>query len=335
MIEHERLHAFEGGDRPSFNVLISSVSQKISCVRDVRRGLAKLMPMGKIIGGDTDPRCLGRYFVDVFWPMPPLTQLSTEELVSYCQKHNILAIIPTRDGELEYYAKRKEALRQQGIVVMGPAREAVRICNDKLLFHKVLFDLCFPVIPTYETLDEVAADHVVVKDRFGAGALNMVLGVDRVQAREQAPMFTTPVFQPFIEGREASIDLFVAASGAVKGVVARTRDHVKNGESVVTTAFRDTTLETLCADMAQALNLRGHSVWQVLIDAKDNYHVIECNCRIGGASSLSVAMGLDSFFWFFLEVGGCDISSLPFFRSEKNLCQVRHASDRIFYDSGL
>ena len=84
-----------------FNVLVTSVSRKVPLVREVRKALEKLAPGSRIIGGDSDAECIGRYFVDGFWEMPLLGNLEVEELKNYCQEHQISAIIPTRDGELE------------------------------------------------------------------------------------------------------------------------------------------------------------------------------------------------------------------------------------------
>ena len=74
-------------------------------------------------------------------------------------------------------------------------------------------------------------------------------------------------------------------------------------------------------------SIYGHCVWQVLEDAVGGLHIIECNCRYGGASNLSLKAGLDSFYWFLLEAQGVDVSDYPFFRSRQDLQQVRFAQD--------
>ncbi len=306
-----------------FNVLITSLSGKFSCLREVRRGLQKHDPGGKVFGGDTNPDCPARGLVDSFWHMPPTAELSVEELVRYCHDNAIRVLVPTRDGELEYFALHGENLNRQGVAVMAPGIEAVRTCLDKLAFSSVLGQRGFPVIPASSDLAEVEGDNLVVKERFGAGGHGIALGLTRAGAAARAAEFHEPLFQPLIAGREVSIDLFVTRGGEVKGTIARSRDQVVDGESRVTTAIDEAALEALCADMARALDLRGHAVWQALIGADGGIHIIECNTRIGGASSLSLAMGLDSFYWFFVEAGGGDLAACPFRRNPVNLRQIR------------
>ena len=78
-------------DRP-VNLLVTSIAAKTSLLRELYKALKKVTCSGLIIGGDMDPNCPGRYFVDTFWQMPAITALKTDELIGYCQKHKIQAI---------------------------------------------------------------------------------------------------------------------------------------------------------------------------------------------------------------------------------------------------
>jgi carbamoyl-phosphate synthase large subunit len=51
--------------------------------------------------------------------------------------------------------------------------------------------------------------------------------------------------------------------------------------------------------------LAGHAVVQ-LIDDGEQMHVIECNPRVGGASTLSMMVGLPTISWFLSEASGAD-----------------------------
>jgi carbamoyl-phosphate synthase large subunit len=77
------------------------------------------------------------------------------------------------------------------------------------------------------------------------------------------------------------------------------------------------------------MNLRGHAVIQVIKDNFNNYHIIECNARFGGASTLAIASGLDSFYWFILESMGENIDKYPFLRVENEIRQIRYKKDMI------
>lgn len=312
------------------NILITSISQKVPLIKCVKQAVQRCYKNGRIIGGDSSENIVGRYFVDDFWLMPPTERLNIETLLKYCRQNSIKAIIPTRDGELSFFAAHAHTLRENGIGVMISSYETVRSCLDKLLFFKVLNNLNYPAIPTVTNINELTCESYVVKERYGAGSRNIALNYAKQNALEHASSMDNPIFQPYIEGREVSVDLYVGQDGRCKGAVARNRELVVNGESQITRTIRDEKLESMCAGIAEQLGIYGHAVFQVLIDFEDNYHVIECNNRFGGASSLSLAAGLDSFYWFLLESNGYSVEPELFVRSPEEKTQVRYAEDLVF-----
>ncbi|UCF92614.1 MAG: ATP-grasp domain-containing protein [Desulfobacterales bacterium] len=317
--------------RKPFNALITSVSGKVPLVREVRKALEKFAPGSRIIGADRNPDCLGRYFVDMFWEMPPLEDLHAEDVKNYCGEHQIAAIIPTRDGELEFFARSKPLLEANAIFVMTSPLDGVRICLDKLLFYETFRD--HPkvnAIPTATEPGHCNCARWVVKERFGAGSRGIHLNLAADEAQAAAGQLGHPVYQPYIDGREFSIDLYIDKAGEPVGSIARSRDRIVDGESQVTTTVAMPRVEEVCTAAAGALGLTSHLVFQAIVDPAENIHVVECNCRFGGGSSLSVAAGLDSFYWFFRESAGVDLAQITFNRSSHQLRQVRYPEDRIF-----
>lgn len=312
-----------------YGVLISSVSRKVPLVQAVRKAVNRLNKGGKVIGGDADPNCIAKYFVDEFWTMPKLSDLNADALCSECRRLGIRFIMPTRDGELEYYAKHKETLLNAEIAVMISDWAAVSICLDKLRFYQTLNGWGIPVIATALGVDEVKTKPYVVKERFGAGSAGVGLRLSKEEAERHAKGLKSPIFQPFLYGNEYSVDLYLDRSSQVKGVIARKREYVVQGESQVTTTLRDSVLEEMCVEAAEKLKLTGHVMFQLIDDASGKeYFMLECNSRFGGASTLSLEAGLDSFYWFFLEALGHDLEQIPFVRSEKEKTLIRYPTDK-------
>ncbi|MDG0794585.1 ATP-grasp domain-containing protein [Cohnella ginsengisoli] len=313
------------------SVLISSVSRKISLIRGVRTALDRIEGQRgwAVIGGDVDGDCLGSRFTDAFWRMPRLDNLSLTELIEGCFERGVSRIIPTRDGELSYYAGHSQALRAAGIEVMVSNPETVRVCLDKLAFAEAGARLGFPVIPAAAKLDEGENNRYVVKERYGAGSRSVGLGLDRGSAQRHAMALEHPIFQPFIEGPEISVDVYVTRAGRCKGVVLRRRRVVVNGESQVTESFRDEGLETLFASFAERLGLYGHAVFQAIRTGPGECRIIECNSRWGGASRLSCELGLDSLYWFLLEASGADLDDFPYMRAATDKTLIRYPEDLI------
>src|SRR5690606_19671430 len=182
---------------------------------------------------------------------------------------------------------------ESGIDVVISPPESVEACLDKLAFARFGAANGLPFIPAALHPDEVPAARYVVKERFGAGARSIGLGLARDAALAHGESLSVPIYQPFIEGYEVSIDAWMEEAHEVKGLVMRRRDCVVDGESQVTTTFRDAGIENVMRDVLSALRLRGPAVLQALVDAEGGVHVIECNTRFGGASTASIAAGLD------------------------------------------
>lgn len=312
------------------NVLITSISDKIPLVENVKNATKKIDSYIKVIGGDITNNCLGIHFTDDFWLMPHTNKLTPEKLIKYCKENSINAIIPTRDGELKYFAKIKEQLASVNISIMVSEPETIDFCLDKLKFYTDTIDSGIPVIPTYNSIKELNAQSFVVKERFGAGSDKIGVNLNNEETINHSKKLINPVFQPFIKGREASVDMYIAKEGKIKGIVMRYRNKVVNGESKITTTFYDLKLENLCQNFISFKPFYGHIILQVIIDENNNYNIIECNSRFGGASTLSIAAGLDSFYWFLLESQNVDISDYIFsYKKDLKIRQIRYQKDKI------
>ena len=74
-----------------------------------------------------------------------------EALIEHCRANHIKLIVPTRDGELAWFAKARPALAADGVAVMVPEPDIVDLCLDKLRFARELQARGFPAIPAFET----------------------------------------------------------------------------------------------------------------------------------------------------------------------------------------
>ncbi len=311
-------------------VLVTSISKKTGLLKAVKKACNKFGTQVLLIGGDVNKNAIGKHFVDVFWEMPKLNELSTEKIITYCKDNNIKLIIPTRDGELLFWSKMKTELKSNGIAVMVSNSEAIERCLDKLNFYETLSKLNIPAIPATKNINSLTdVERFVVKEQFGAGSLSIGLNLTKEQAIEHANKLQAPIFQPYISGKEVSVDVYIDNKGKTKGVIVRSRDEVVNGESQITTTVSNPELEKLSISLAEKIKLSGHIVLQIMVDADEKSHIIECNSRFGGASTLSVHCGLDSFYWALLEAFENDISEYPFIRPTKQKTQIRFPEDII------
>ena len=183
-----------------------------------------------------------------------MAELDTNELLRQCAERTISAIVPTRDGELALFAELRAQAEASGVFLPISSPATIDSCLDKLEFARRCEKLGLRAIPTSERLGDVAGDRIVVKERVGSGSRSMAIGVTRRDAEAHAKSLDRPVFQPHVDGKEHSIDLYVDREGNTAGAVARLRIRVHDGEAVITETVAEPDL--VAAGVALAAGLR-------------------------------------------------------------------------------
>ena len=314
-----------------FALLISSASKKIPLVRAVQFAVSRLNLAVEVIAGDSSESALARYVADDFWIMPKTQDNTLKQILDGCIKRNIRIILPTRDGELLFWATHAKHFESYGIhVIISPA-DGVATCIDKLAFSQFGGNKKLPIVKAEININELASTRYVVKERFGAGSKEVGIDLDYKKAQEHASGLKNPIYQPFIEGLEFSADAWIEKSHNVKALILRRRDVVINGESCVTTTFTNTKIEQQVKQCLEQLKLCGPVVLQGIIDSNGELHIIECNARFGGASSAGIAAGVDSLYWSIFEAIGRNVNDLSFKRISGELRQIRITTDIYAY----
>lgn len=316
------------------SILMTSAGSKIPLLRVLRAAARRIDPCANIVAGDIDPDAASRYFADSFWRMPEMDALDLETLVAECRRRDIGTILPTRDGELAFWAGARTALEAAGVSVIVSRPESVALCLDKLAFAEWGRAAGLPVIPAARQPESFPDPSFVVKERFGAGSRSIGIGLSFPDACRHAIGLADPLFQPLVTGFEISIDAWLTSAGAVHGLVLRRRDRVVNGESRTTTTFRDARLEAQAAGVLERLGLSGPVVMQAIV-GKTGLAVIEVNARFGGASTASLSVGLDMLYWSLFERAWPGAPLPAFDRGRGEIRQVRVSEDIVIRDPDL
>jgi carbamoyl-phosphate synthase large subunit len=309
------------------NVLVTSVSRKVPLVAALRAAVEEAGG-GAVWGADADPECVARYFTDRFWAMPRLSDPDAAgALRRFCAEQAIGLLVPTRDGELPFFAARREDFAAAGTYVPIGTPEAVGTCLDKLAFHAHCRAHGLPTAPTALALGELEGDAFVVKERHGAGGHGIAVGVDRAGAAAAAARLDAPVFQPLVAGVEHSVDVYVNRDGRVVDAAPRIRVRVHAGESNVTETVEHPALAGAAVALAESLPLRGHLVIQAFARGPD-VTLIECNPRVGGASTLGFHAGVATPRWALEEAHGATVAPRRG-AYRRGLRLVRYPADRV------
>ena len=336
IIDYEKSRPKKDLRPKALNLLVTSSSKKTPLIRALQvvgRGLDGDI---KVIAGDINRNVVSRFVADSFWEMPSLRESSVKEIVEYCHKAMIGLIVPTRDGELEFWAKNKTQFAKNGINVLISSVATVQICLDKIAFYEFSSKLGIKVIPS-TCNGKILSDEglYVVKERFGAGSKSIGIGLKYEEALEHSLALVDPIFQPLVVGKEISADVWIIPD-SYESIVLRYRTLIVDGESQITRIFREPAVEELLLNFAKKLGIVGVAVIQGIVDEFGDLHIIECNPRIGGASTASNAAGSRAFekmIRYFLlgeKIG-------PFSKTQKiqELVQIRTATDEYLYDSDI
>ena len=317
-------------DPPARNVMISSASRKVPLVRSVVEAAQRVDFPAKVFAADADPSAHAQLVADGFIPLPRTDPSNLAAITDLLTSHHIATVIPTRDGELMFWAEHREHFAGAGIDVVVSPPETIATTLDKRAFSDHGRRHGLPIVPVRDQVDPDDPGPFVVKERLGAGSRSIGLDLNGADALAHARLLEDPIIQPHVSGLESSADAWFDRDGNLKGMVLRRRAQVVNGESVVTTTFRDDALATTLREVTATLRFRGPVVIQVIVDAHGAAHVIEINSRFGGASTTSIAAGLDLWYWTLLDSAGYDTATLPFARVAGEIQQVRVPSDLHF-----
>jgi carbamoyl-phosphate synthase large subunit len=312
------------------NVLLSSASNKVPLLKALQDAVKRIDDKGIVTAGDMNSHVITRHLCDDFWQMPATNESNTDEIIGELKRRNITHILPSRDGELLFWSRLKDALKKVDIHVIVSDKSAVERCLDKLKFGQ--YNLA-SIIPAYSTIDEARAHNrtsrlsrYVVKERFGAGSHCVGLNLNEYEAIKHAKTLRSPIFQPYLKGLEISVDAWLTNNHVVKAAVCRVRELVINGESQITYTLPNAPFVTQVTQILSTLGLSGPVVLQGII-ANEELHIIECNSRFGGASTLGIKAGVDSLFWSLNESMGKDIDGFPVQLASHKITQIRAATD--------
>lgn len=267
-------------------VVVTSIGDKIPLLMWAHEACVKTG--AELVGVDRDPTCTGRAYVDSF-----VTEL--EEVGGYT------ALIPTRNDDVWALSGKP------GVMAVDRPERFI----DKSLFSTLYTKMRLPRVIWGEEYP------CVVKERFGAGGTARICW-DAQEELDAIVHMKNPVVQEYIEGPEYSCDAYYRMDGELHGYVVRERLRVKHGESVVTEVVDDAEVNRLCGDYLRNLDgMRGHINMQLIGDK-----VIEINPRIGGASTCAFKAGLESVYWWLLEVQGRELPD--FFRQHVRQTRIAH-----------
>jgi carbamoyl-phosphate synthase large subunit len=202
-------------------------------------------------------------------------------LAEICQRHDVGAVIPLTDLDIEVLAQ----ARADGILpAFVPDPEIARATYDKYETHHLLLRHGLPSPPTVLPGEQPESYPVMVKPRRGSGARSIHLAHDA----EEAAFFVGYVKEPTMaqramDGPEFSMDCLSDLDGRCLNVIPRTMLESRGGESIKGAPIADRELIDLGRRVVEALGVRGPCTVQAFRDRDIGLGITDVNTRFGGA----------------------------------------------------
>jgi carbamoyl-phosphate synthase large subunit len=264
-------------DVPRRAVLLTGVGKRydiVSCFAQLARTVA----------ADPSPLAPAQYAADVRVEVPRMDDPAyVPALAELCERHDVGAVLPLTDLDIEILARAREAGRLPALV---PAASVARATFDKYETHLLLERLGLPSPPTVlgeHDLDALEYP-VMVKPRKGSGARSIHLASSPAEARFFVSYVPEPVMvQRAMAGPEISIDCLGDTEGRCLNAIPRSMLESRGGESIKGTVLDDPEMVELGRRVVEELGVRGPATIQVFRDPAAGLGITDVNTRFGGA----------------------------------------------------
>ena len=278
-------------------ILFTSVGRRVELMQAFRKAADDLEIDLTIIGADITESAPALYFCDETRIVCRIKDTNyIPQLLEICKEDQIDCLIPTIDTDLLLLAENKTKFEAIGTKVLISAVDKVKLCRDKRFTADYFISLG---LKSPQPVDDVESYDMgypaFIKPKDGSSSIDAYKVMNEDDLRTYASKIADYIIQPFISGREFTIDIFCDYEGNPVFITPRERMTVRAGEVSKTRICQDDVMiaemKTLIADYKPC----GQITVQLIQDENtgDNYY-IEINPRFGGGAPLSMKAGADS-----------------------------------------
>ena len=285
-------------------ILFTSVGRRVELVQAFKNAAKNLDIQLTVVGADINSSAPALQFCD---KTEIVCRISDENyiptILSICEKEQIDCLIPTIDTDLLILSENKMLFEQIGTKVLISDTEKIRICRDKNYTADYFISLGLKSPVPVNSVDKFkdglnngTTDFpAFIKPMDGSSSIDAYKVNNLNDLELYANKIGDYIIQPYISGREYTVDIFCDYEGNPVYITPRERLEVRAGEVLKTQIVQDDIIihemHKLIADFKPC----GQITVQLIKDEKtgDNNY-IEINPRFGGGAPLSIKAGADS-----------------------------------------
>lgn len=285
-------------------ILFTSVGRRVELIQVFRNAAEKLGIDLKIIGADMTKSAPALQFCDkaeIVCRISDRNYIPT--LFSVCEREKVDCLIPTIDTDLLLLSENKSKFERVGIKVLISRPEKIKLCRDKNYTADYFRSLGLKSPQPCNSVEKFERELQSGKQRFpafikpkdGSSSINAYKAENLNDLKRYADKIGDYIIQPFISGKEYTIDIFCDYEGNPVYITPRERLAIRAGEVLKTKITQDekmiSEMKTLIADYKPCGQI---TVQLIKEDKTGDHYYIEINPRFGGGAPLSIKAGADS-----------------------------------------
>ncbi|MCD8332061.1 MAG: ATP-grasp domain-containing protein, partial [Oscillospiraceae bacterium] len=236
-------------------ILFTSVGRRVELMQAFRKAADELNADLTIVGADIATDAPALQFCD---EAKLVCRIKDEQyipqLLRICEEESVDCLIPTIDTDLLPLAENKEHFEAIGTKVLISAGDKVKLCRDKnyTADYFISLGLKSPLpVNTVEKYEDAVKKGTVgfpafIKPKDGSSSINAYKVQSMEDLRVYAEKIGDYIIQPFIPGKEYTIDIFCDYEGNPVYITPRERIAVRAGEVLKTRITQD---DTMIAEM--------------------------------------------------------------------------------------
>lgn len=278
-------------------ILFTSVGRRVELIQAFRYAAKKLNSSLTIIGADILDSAPALFFCDVAKKVVRINNAQyIPQLLEICEKDAVDCLIPTIDTDLLLLAENKVLFESIGTKVLISRAEKIKLCRDKNITYNYFISLGLNAPITVRTVEKYNFGYpAFIKPKDGSSSINAYKVTNEEELKVYAKKIGDYVIQPFIAGKEYTIDIFCDYEGNPVYITPRERLLVRSGEVLKTRICQNNKMISEMKTLIEDYRPCGQITVQLIQDeiTEKNYY-IEINPRFGGGSPLSIKAGADS-----------------------------------------
>ena len=278
-------------------ILFTSVGRRVELVQCFRYAAKKLNLSLTVIGVDISDSAPALFFCDIAKKIVRINDAQyIPQLLEICKKDMVDCLIPTIDTDLLLLAENKTLFETVGTKVLISKAEKIKLCRDKKITSNYFISLGLNAPIAVEAVERYNSGYpAFIKPKDGSSSINAYKVTNEEELKVYAKKIGNYVIQPFIAGKEYTIDIFCDYEGNPVYITPRERLVVRSGEVLKTRICQDNKMISEMKILIEDYRPCGQITVQLIQDeiTGKNYY-IEINPRFGGGAPLSIKAGADS-----------------------------------------